>query len=414
MMRKLFAAVAILFAGVLNAQWDTLNTGVNYRLNSIDANDPNEIGVVAVGFNPATDSGAYGTLLISGDNGNTWWGQVEAFAPNLELRDIDFTDNQRAWIVGDSGMVVLRSIWFVTYTSGNYISPYDLRCGYTVNDSAFYCAGEHGVAYRTFDYGLSWDTLSSGTTENINDIYFTNAANGWIAGDGGVLSFTADSGSTWTPVPQLQWGFTDLNGFAYQDSLGLNPYLVGDAGVAQFSINGGAQWNYFASGTTQNINTIRFGTTNAGLMVGNDGYIVRTDNGGWTWFQDPSTETVDFFDVAFAGDTTAFICGDNGVVLRSNTNISSVPHQPILSLSANVYPNPSSGPLNVSLNLREESDIQIQIINLTGQVIQNNYYENVNEGQSTLQIVGEDMAPGMYFLRISTESGELTMPIVRE
>lgn len=414
MMKNLFAAVAILFAGALNAQWDTLNTGVNYRLNSIDANEPNQIGVVAVGFNPTTDSGGYGALLISGDNGNTWWEQIEAFAPNLELRDIDFTNNQRAWIVGDSGMVVLRTVWFLTYTSGGYISPYDLHCGYTINDSTFYCAGEHGVAYRTFDYGMSWDTLSSGTTETINDIYFTNTANGWIVGDGGVLSVTSDSGSTWTPVQQLQWGFTNLNGFAYQGSSGFNPYLVGDAGVAQFSINGGAQWNYFASGTAQNINTIRFGTTNSGLMVGNGGYIVRTDNGGWTWFQDPSTENVNFFDVAFAGDTTAFICGDSGVVLRSNTNISSVQTHEIRSFAAGAYPNPTNGALNLQLLLPVESDITIDILNITGEIIATEYHENVSTGNSTLPLDMQSVAAGFYFVRISNGFSAVTMRVVKQ
>ena len=413
-MKKLFAGLAILSAGVLNAQWDTLHTGVTYRLNAIDANDPNQIGVVAVGFNPSTDSGAYGVLLVSADNGNTWWQQTEGFGPNIELRDVDFTNNQRAWIVGDSGFVVLRTIWFVTYVSAARLSPYALHCGYPVGDSIFYCAGEHGLAYRTFDYGFNWDTLSTGTTETINDIYFTDAANGWIVGNGGVLSVTTDSGSTWIPVPQPQFGFTDFNGFAYLDSTGLYPYLVGESGTAQFSIDGGITWYYASTGTSEDINSIRFGTANSGIMVGNNGYILRTENRAFTWSIDPSTVNSDLFGIAYANDTMAFICGDNGVVLRSNVDISSVQGQPISSLSAHVFPNPSAGPLSVNLILREVSDVQIAVFDATGQVVQNNYYESVSAGQNELKIGAEELSSGLYFMRISTDSGEITLPIVRD
>ncbi len=412
--RTIIAAVAISLTSQVNAQWDTLNSGVTYRLNAIAANDPNMIGVVAVGFNPATDSGAYGTLVLSGDNGNTWWEQAEEFAPNLELHDIDFTDNQRAWIVGDSGMVVLRTIWFLTYTSANYISPYNLLCGYPVNDSVFSCAGEHGVAYRTFDYGNSWDTLSTGTSENINDIYFTDAANGWIVADGGYMAFTSDSGSTWTFVAQPMFGFEDINGFAYQGTSGLSPYFVGTSGLQNYSVNGGVSWSTIPWATTTNdLHKIRFMNDLSGIICGDNGHISRSEDGGGFWFTETAPTSQDLYDIAFAGDTTAFICGDSGVVLRSNRDISSVRPVTGVPISANVYPNPNDGQLFISLRTEAGSNVEIQLLDMTGRVISTNYNESVSGGENRFEIETENLASGIYFVKIQTNEQVVTLPVIR-
>lgn len=405
MMKNLFAGVAILFAGVLNAQWDTLNTGTDNKVEAIAFRNGNE-GIIL-----CNDGNGYGSALLTLDRGATW---NTLFGYALARHDVDFTPVGTIWIVGDSGRVVHKGFPSPSHISEGYISSRDLYCGYPVNDSAFFCGGENGCLFRTWDYGLSWDTLDAGTTETINDIYFTDAANGWIIGDDGVLSVTADSGSTWTTVLQPQWGFTDFYGFAYLDSMGVNPYIVGEAGCAQFSIDGGVTWYYAMTATTEDINMIRFGTPNSGIMVGNGGYILRTENAAFTWTIDASPVSSDLFDVAYASDTMAFICGDNGVVLRSNADVSSVPQQAVSTLAASAYPNPSSGPLNVNLILQEASDVQIQIVDLTGQVVQNNYYQSVSAGQSTIPVVTNDLAQGVYFLKISTESGELTLPIVRD
>lgn len=410
--KLLLSAFSISLSIGISAQWDTLNTGVTYRLNSIAADDI--MGVVAVGFNPATDSGAYGTMVYSVDNGNSWWEQAEDFSPNLELWDVDCISNNRAWIVGDSGVVVLRTIVSNIYTSAGHISPYSLRCGYPVNDSVFYCAGEHGVTFRTTNYGVSWDTLSTGTLTNINDIYFEDAANGWIAADGGYLAMTSDSGNTWDFVSQPFWGFADYNSVALQGSTGLNPYVVGESGIALFSNNSGTNWFSLATDTTVNLNAVRFGTQNAGLICGDNGFIFRSDNGGATWISETSASTDDLYDIAFAGDTTAFICGDSGVVLRSNIDISSVHTTTSASLSAHAYPNPFSDNLSVNVTLESTQDVEILITDVTGQLLSTSKYSNTNSGANRFEISGtENIASGLYFITVIANERKSVLPVVR-
>jgi photosystem II stability/assembly factor-like uncharacterized protein len=412
MIRNLFAAVVLLFAGTANAQWDTLNTGTDIRFNAIAHGDM--IGQLAVGLNPAMDSGAYGAIFVSGDMGNTWWQIMPAaWDKNIEFWDVDCTSDQRAWIVGDSGHVIRQTIWFITYDCQVRLTGYSLRSGFAVNDSAFYCGGEHGVLFRTFDYGQTWDTLSSGTFETINDIYFSDAENGWIIGDGGFLKMTSDSGNTWTFVGTPLWGFNDFKSFDFQDTLGMNPYLVGESGSAQFSVNGGANWWAISTGTTETINRVRFLTSNAGLMVGNNGFIFRSENGGFTWFSDPSPVSVDLFGIAYSQDTTAFICGDSGVILRSNVDISSVRPRDAYSFNTTAYPNPTNGVLNVQMMLSEESDLVIELLDITGNLINTNYHENVMRGISTINLDLSDYSSGFYFVRVSNGVTSSTLRIIK-
>jgi photosystem II stability/assembly factor-like uncharacterized protein len=412
MMKKFFVVAGVLMTCVVNAQWTSLNTGTDIRLNAIASDDV--MGQVAVGLGPSTDSGSYSGMYASGDNGNTWTRVYTTHVKNVELWDADFTPNGHLWTIGDSGCAVLQTIWFQTYDSYSFISPYSLRAGAAVNDSVFYCGGEHGIVYRTLNRGLNWTTLPTPTTETINDIYFANAADGWIVCDDGYMAVTGDSGNTWQFVAQPMWGFVDIKGFDYQDSLGMNPYLVGSNGVANFSVDGGMSWATFASGTGATLQQIRFGTNNAGLIAGDNGYILRTDNAGWTWFADPSSESVDFFDIAYAGDTTAFICGDSGVILRSTIDISSVGTHESTLFSASGFPNPTNGPFNLRMMLPAESDLTIDVMDITGNIIHTEYHENVMAGESNLSFDLSGHAAGIYFVRISNGFSAVNMRVVRQ
>jgi uncharacterized protein (TIGR03437 family) len=54
--------------------------------------------------------------------------------------------------------------------------------------------------HRTRDGGQTWETKDIGVTSDLHDIQFTNATNGWLAGDRGVLMRTPDGGNAWSRV----------------------------------------------------------------------------------------------------------------------------------------------------------------------------------------------------------------------
>jgi hypothetical protein len=110
--------------------------------------------------------------------------------------------------------------------------------------------GRSGTILRTIDDGATWDSLSSGTTNDLWDVSFTDANTGTIvAGSGfggdhnGEILRTTDGGATW--VTQLAGYPSGFHGVSFTD-------------------------------------------IDTGTVVGNDGTIFRTTNGGITWIKDNS------------------------------------------------------------------------------------------------------------------------------
>ncbi|MGH9831436.1 MAG: WD40/YVTN/BNR-like repeat-containing protein, partial [Blastocatellia bacterium] len=50
------------------------------------------------------------------------------------------------------------------------------------------------------DGGARWQAQTSGATQNLNDVFFVSAKEGWVASDRGVLLRTIDGGATWETV----------------------------------------------------------------------------------------------------------------------------------------------------------------------------------------------------------------------
>ena len=58
------------------------------------------------------------------------------------------------------------------------------------------------------------------------------------------------------------------------------------------STNGGENWNDQNSGTTENLNVIRFYDANIGMCAGDNGIVLTTTDGGNNW-NTRSTDTAD-------------------------------------------------------------------------------------------------------------------------
>lgn len=396
-----------LFALTLNAQWDTLHTGYNLRYEAIDFKDANN-GVVI-----GNDVSAAGTgyILVTVDGGISW--STSPLPYQLERHDVDYAPSGNYWVVGDSGRVIYLGWPTSGYLYQGYISQRNLYCGFVLNDSVFYCGGEGGTLLRTLNSGSSWDTLASGTLETINDVYFSNPANGWIVADGGYLAMTNDSGNTWTFANQPFWGFRDLNSLSYQGTTGLNPYVVGTGGAGMYSIDGGTNWYQFATNSSVDINCIRFGTTNGGVICGANGFVARTVNGGGAWSTDAVPRVVDFYDIAFSTDSVAYICGDSGVVLKSTVDVSGITDVNSV-VTMNAYPNPAHEELFIELNPEVATTYTIRITDVTGAQVQTSQY-NASSGRQIIQIAGfSELANGIYFISISGENSTATAKVVKQ
>jgi photosystem II stability/assembly factor-like uncharacterized protein len=246
----------------------------------------------------------------------------------------------------------------------------DLITVYFTSAEKGWIAGDEGYLAYTIDGGRTWLQYSLPTTENINEIYFRNDENGYIAA-GKKIFVTKDGGATWLDTriynpnefkagtPDfLSVRFTDKKrGFVIGsvlnksgnviDSLVLQTndggeswfrvtvpskgelyhldfsgkshgWIVGDKGVILHTRDGGVSWSLQNSGTDRALFNVDFRDDNEGYVVGGRGTILRTENGGRNWELVKTAFPSTFLRVDFADDKNGWIVGYNGTILRSS------------------------------------------------------------------------------------------------
>jgi uncharacterized membrane protein required for colicin V production len=68
-------------------------------------------------------------------------------------------------------------------------------------------------------------------------------------------------------------------------------------------------------------------------------------------------------------------------------------------------PNPAATRVNVNFSLDNESPVNIQILNLSGQVMSNTRLNSLNKGQQTFEINTTELSNGYYLVRLETSKG---------
>jgi photosystem II stability/assembly factor-like uncharacterized protein len=117
----------------------------------------------AVGFNYT----AYrGLVLKTTDGGTTWKFPTIQKLPDLYA--VQFPDTNTIYALGRGGHTIKTGTW-----------------------------EKLGLILKSIDGGKTWDTLTFLSNVFYNSIYFTDALNGYAAGDRGIIIKTTDGGKTW-------------------------------------------------------------------------------------------------------------------------------------------------------------------------------------------------------------------------
>ena len=100
-----------------------------------------------------------------------------------------------------------------------------------------------GTIVKTTDAGMTWSSLTSGTTNGLHDVYFFNATEGVAVGDQGLILRTTDGGAMWQSVAS---GVEDaLRSVSFS---GVNGISAGDSQTILYSADSGASWQISQSG----------------------------------------------------------------------------------------------------------------------------------------------------------------------
>ena len=215
------------------------------------------------------------------------FGQTGWFWQNLkpqgnDLRAVSFCDRNNGWAVGPAGTVLHTSdggnTWQLQFAKAyNYFQ--DVVCLSPANAIA---SGAAGLIARTTNAGISWDTLSLGTTAGLSSLKFVDANTGFA---------------------MEQYSSTENKLFK--------------------TTNGGATWSTISTGIKELIYSISFVDANVGYAAGggitSSCAMYKTINGGTSWTKQPVSSNYALYSVCFS-DTVGWAVGYDGIILKSVNN----------------------------------------------------------------------------------------------
>lgn len=175
----------------------------------------------------------------------------------------------------------------------------------------------------------NWAYFPSGTNQALTTVAFFNPDTGFAAGVGGVIVRTTDEGRSWDVVSNSVFTASiplveNHNSSRSNKTTSANPgggMIVGNNGQILRTENYGASWTTIASPTTVNLYGITDDKDNYSenivYAVGDIGKIIKSTDGGFSWFTQTSPTTNTLRTVTFWNADTGIAAGDGGIIVRT-------------------------------------------------------------------------------------------------
>ena len=180
-----------------------------------------------------------------------------------------------------------------------------------------------GIVGRTRDGGRTWrfetGILPGGERGGgLGRVQFRDSLRGWATAGAGRVVLTVDGGESWRPV----W----LGGYVHD--LQFQPDGEGWAAGTQISHSddGGETWRTLLRSESENgyitANAIHFTDASHGWLVGQVGTLMRTFNGGSDWSRVPlpleKTEHPTLWDITFVNADQGWAAGERGCIFHTS------------------------------------------------------------------------------------------------
>jgi photosystem II stability/assembly factor-like uncharacterized protein len=166
-----------------------------------------------------------------------------------------------------------------------------------------------------------WHQQTSGTSRNLNDVFFSNVNNGIAIGDSGTIIRTMNSGTSWESIQTEV--LSNLVSMCFIDAN--NGWIVGNGGTIQgwstddtsrilHTTDGGANWTVQITVPLSCLWDVFFIDQSTGYAVGGDlggwwfySLILRTTNGGMTWTQQTNDTIAHLAKSDFVDNNTGWV-----------------------------------------------------------------------------------------------------------
>ena len=335
--------------------------------------------------------GSRSSYAFSNNGGGTWSTTGLSFPPGTyDMVDVEFTGATNVYVLTEVDQNIttpfnLSKEPLLKSTNLTNFAPViniNLSASFVptrmdmLTDSVGTIVGEGGVAYRIDTSTGSQTSQTTGTTNDLTDVYFADTNNGWIVGrpasstTAPVYLRTTNAGSTWTSIPtgaNTGVPITAVRGVSASSTVLiagpgglLARHASGGGGAFTFTANpigfrhlglkflgstlgisvgaegsimrntGGSIWSVTSCSGASDLQEVVLTATN-GVAVGNAGTVclaASADWNSWTKVALPNAALDGMYlrDVALASGSTFVAVGDdltNGVILRSTNNGSS-------------------------------------------------------------------------------------------
>jgi len=324
----------------------TTNGGVVWKDNQVGTTS-NLYGISFYDSLNGYTCGDAGVIFRTTDGGVNWINQANG-TPTYNLTCIRAVNNTTAWVSSDTGTLLQTNDGGATWNVADTLSKKALVKLYFLNQNIGWALCKTDSIFRTTDGGATWQEqrVSNKAGTILNDVYFADYADGWVAGVG-IVAHTNNSGSSWAIVsgnsfsPPLAAN-ESLNGISFVDAM--DGWVTGTGGEIYTTTNGGAAWSSQVSGTIDNLFAVNMKDIGNGWTAGDNGAILKYSASTATVV---APIVVDFGKVAFglSKDTAIFVqnTGSASVLLSPPGITEYIPSIPQAQFS-----DPASSTISVS------------------------------------------------------------------
>jgi photosystem II stability/assembly factor-like uncharacterized protein len=245
------------------------------------------------------------------------------------LYDVHFISNPAGygWAVGIDGTILHSTDGGVTWEFQNSGTSANLEAVYFVDQNLGWAVGSEGTILHTSNGGTEWSSQAVPTAAQYSylyDVHFINPTTGWVVGENNIILHTTNGGTTpWTyQYSTLVTPFT-LTGIHFVNET--TGWIAGSYGLILQTTNGGGtvadtSWITLNSGTSEFLTDIFFIDSYNGVAVGFNGTIIQTANGGNYWSSVPSAGSESLESIFFTSGipSVGWIVGSGGAIYRSD------------------------------------------------------------------------------------------------
>lgn len=380
----------------------TLNGGATWT--DITTSLPGDPALRLFGVHTEVGSTTYyvcgdgGNIYFSGDEGVTWFPSIYPLNQATEdLNAITFASSStRGYAVGNNGEIVSTSngIVWAKQSSGSTEELVDV---FALNSTTAWVVGDAGTILKTTNAGTTWtpQSLPGGSTIDLLGVVFLDLNTGWTTGLNASIFFTEDGGDTWVQQPNPAPGF--LRSFSILDAD--NIFVCGANGVILKTTMQGIPFP---------VELVSFRAKRAGAEcnlfwetaneVGNDGFEVQRSQDGLNWDALGWVEAQGDVDRAahYTWTDRQPAQGINYYRLRQVDYDGTESYSEVVTVMMDathgvfsVFPNPASGEVQLSI----DQDTEILLSNSNGIILRKYSFP---AGQH--QLLLDDLPSGLYFL----------------